>query len=202
AADSYIPSYPYLLPPVPPPPVNGRQPNSSLHSEGGAIGGSYLFDGGYAGVAISRFASDYHVPTLDGAATQTHIRMEQTRITSKGEYAPNAAAIAAVRYWAGYTDYKHDEIGLNEIGFEQINGTFKNHTTDGKLEVETMPLSTPIGPLTSFVGVQASNSQLDTAGEALLFPARTRLAAGYFFNEVQHTPTLRTQLAGRVEGVN
>src|SRR5262249_35121997 len=158
-------------PPNPPPPVNGRQPNSSLHSEGGAVGGSYLFDGGYAGVAISRFATDYHVPTIDGAATQTHLRMEQTKITSKGENAPHSAAIAAVRYGAGYVDYKPDEIGLNDANFEQINGTFKNHTSDGKLELETMPIGTPIGALTSFLGMQASHIQLDTAGEALLPPA-------------------------------
>ena len=47
-----------------------------------------------------------------------------------------SSAIAAVRYWAGFTDYKHDEIGLNDIGFEQINGTFLNREKEGKVEVE------------------------------------------------------------------
>ncbi len=202
-ADDYrIPSYPYLFPPDPAPAVNGRQPNSSLRTEGAAVGGSYLLDGGYAGVAISRFASDYHVPGLEAAASQTHIRLEQTKITSKGEYRPQSAAIAAVRYWAGYTDYKHDEIGLNGIGVDQINATFKNRQSEGKAELETMPMITPFGALTSIVGSQVGQSQLDTSGEALLFPARTRTAAGYFFNEMQHAPTLRTQLAGRVERVN
>jgi iron complex outermembrane receptor protein len=202
-SDDYrIPSYPYLFPPDPAPAVNGRQPNSSLHSEGGAVGGSYLFDGGFAGVAISRFASDYHVPGLEAAASQTHIRLEQTKITSKGEYRPYSAAVAAVRYWAGYTDYKHDEIGLTDLGFDQIAATFKNRESEGKVEVETMPLVTPIGALTSIVGSQVGHSQLDTSGEALLFPARTRTAAAYVFNEMQHTPTLRTQLAGRIERVN
>ncbi len=202
-SDDYrIPSYPYLFPPDPAPVVNGRQPNSSLHSEGGAVGGSYLFDGGYAGVAISRFASDYHVPGLEAAASQTHIRLEQTKITSKGEYRPYSAAIAAVRYWAGYTDYKHDEIGLTALGFDQIAATFKNRESEGKIEVELIPVLTPIGALTSFIGAQVGHSQLDTSGEALLFPARTRTTAAYFFNEMQHTPTLRTQLAGRIERDN
>ncbi len=202
-ADDYrIPSYPYLFPPDPPPAVNGRQPNSSLHTEGAAVGGSYLFDGGYAGVAIARFASDYHVPTLEGAATQTHIRLEQTKITSKGEFRPQSGAIAALRYWAGYTDYRHDEIGLNDNGFEQIAATFINREKEGRAEVESMPMITPIGALTSVFGVQAGHSQLDTSGEALLFPARTRTAAGYVFNELQHSATLRTQLAGRIERVN
>ena len=57
--------YPELsvpLPAVPSTRVDGRQPNSSLFTEGARAGGSYLFDGGFAGIAISRFASDYHMP--------------------------------------------------------------------------------------------------------------------------------------------
>ena len=197
-----IPSYPYLFPPDPPPIVNGTQPNSSAHAEGGAVGGSYLFDGGYAGLAIARYASDYHVPTLEGAAIGTHLRLEQTKITSKGEFLPATSAIAAIRYWAGYTDYKHDEIGFTDIGVEAIAATFKKRTSEAKFEVESMPMLTPVGALTGILGTQFSHQQLDTSGEALLFPARTRTAAAYFFNEMRHTPTLRTQLAGRIESVN
>jgi iron complex outermembrane recepter protein len=197
-----IPSYPYLFPPDPPPLVNGKQPNSSAHAEGGAVGGSYLFDGGYTGLAIARYASDYHVPTLEGAAIGTHLRLEQTKITSKGEFLPATSAIAAVRYWAGYTDYKHDEIGFTDIGVEAIAATFKKRTSEAKFEVESMPMLTPIGALTGIFGTQFSHQQLDTSGEALLFPARTGTAAAYFFNEMRHTPTLRTQMAGRIEAVN
>ncbi len=200
--DYRIPSYPYLFPPAPAPVVDGRQPNSSFHTEGASVGGSYLFDGGFAGMAITRFASDYHVPGIEAAASRTHIRLEQTKITSKGEFRPYSVAIDAVRYWAGYTEYKHDEIGFNGLGFEQINGTFRNNEKEGKVEVQFMPMLTPIGALTSIVGSQLAHSQLDTSGEALLFPARTRTVAGYFFNEMQHTDTLRTQLAGRIESVN
>ncbi|MFL6795784.1 MAG: TonB-dependent receptor domain-containing protein [Xanthobacteraceae bacterium] len=201
-ADDYrIPAYPYLFPPDPPPPVNGRQPNSSLHTEGGALGGSYLFDGGYAGVAITRFATDYHVPTLGGAASGTHIRMEQSKIISKGEYRPDSIAVAAVRYWAGFTDYKHDEIGLNAIDFDQINATFKNHAHQGKAEVESMPMVTPLGFLTVTGGAQYEHSQIDTNGDAgtLLGAARTVQSAGYFYNVLQITDTWRTLLAGRLE---
>jgi iron complex outermembrane receptor protein len=201
-ADDYrIPSYPYLFPPDPAPPVNGRQPNSSLHSEGGAVGGSFLFFGGYAGAAISRYTSDYHIPTLDGAASQTHIRLEQTKITSKGEYRPDSIAVAAVRYWAGFTEYKHDEIGLNALGFDQINATFKNHALEGKAEVESMPMLTPIGAFTTTLGVQYDHSQIDTNGDggSLLGSARTASTAAYFYNVLQLTDTWRTLLAGRIE---
>ena len=51
----------------------------------------------------------------------------------------------------------------------------------GKLR-EFRRLLTPLGLFTSVVGAQVGHTQLDTSGEALLFPARTRKAAVYFFN--------------------
>jgi iron complex outermembrane receptor protein len=203
AGNYAIPSYPYLVPPNPAPVVNGEQPNSALHSEGAAVGGSYLFgSGGYAGVAISRFASDYHVAGIASAKDQQHNRLEQTKISSKGEFHPDAPAVAAIRYWAGYSDYKHDEIDQTGLGFEEIGASFKNRTSEGKAEFEFAPLSTPIGASTTTIGAQGTYQQLDTSGQAILFPATTKNAAGYLFNEIRHTDTLRTQVAGRIETVN
>lgn len=204
-SDYRIPSYPYLVPPNPAPAFNGRQPNSSMQSSGAAVGGSYLFDGGYAGLSISRFTSDYYVPGIASAADHQHNDLEQTKIVSKGEYRPDAVAVAAVRYWLGYSDYRHDEIDLNEVptgNFQTIGATFKNHQTEGKLEFEMQPVATPFGALTSIFGTQAAYQQLDTSGQAILLPAQTTTAAGYFFEELKHTDTLRTQLAGRLESVD
>jgi iron complex outermembrane recepter protein len=89
---------------------------------------------------------------------------------------------------------------LATTGFQEITATFKNRQTEGKLEFEFAPFATPLGPLTSIVGAQGAYQQLDTAGQAILLPAQTRTAAAYFLNEVRHTETLRTQLAGRIEG--
>jgi iron complex outermembrane recepter protein len=200
AGDYAIPSYPYLVPPNPAPVVNGEQPNSALHSEGAAVGGSYLFgSGGYAGVSISRFVSDYQVAGIAAAASEQHNRLEQTKIASKGEFHPDAFGMAAIRYWAGYSDYKHDEIDQSGLGFEAITATFKNRTSEGKVELEFAPLSTPVGASTTTIGAQGTLQQLDTWGQAILFPATTKSAAGYLFNEIRHTDTLRTQVAGRIE---
>ncbi|MCA6116238.1 TonB-dependent receptor [Bradyrhizobium sp. WSM 1738] len=201
SGDYNVPSYPYLAPPVPAPAFNGKQPNSASQSAGAAIGGSYLFDGGYAGIAVSRFTSDYHVPGIATAEARQHNDLEQTKISSKGEYRPDASTLAAIRYWTGYSEYRHDETVLANTGFQEIAATFKNRQTEGKLEVEFAPFTTPLGPLTSIVGAQGAYQQLDTAGQAILLPALTRTAAAYFLNEVRHTDTLRTQLAGRIEGV-
>ncbi len=205
AQDYRIPSYPYLVPPSPAPAFNGRQPNSATQSAGAAIGGSYLFDGGYAGLSISRFTSDYHVPGIASADSQQHNQLEQTKIMSKGEYRPDATAISAVRYWLGYSDYRHDEIDLNQTAFgnfQTIGATFKNRQTEGKLEVESQPVATPLGALTSIIGLQGAYQRLDTLGQAILLPAQTTTAAGYFFEQMRHTDTLRTQFAARVESVD
>ncbi|MGQ0683902.1 TonB-dependent receptor domain-containing protein [Bradyrhizobium sp.] len=202
SSDYGIPNYPYLVPPVPAPAFNGRQPNSASRSAGAAVGGSYLFDGGYAGIAVSRFTSDYYVPGIATADARQHNDLEQTRITSKGEYRPDAGVLAAVRYWTGFSEYRHDETVLAATGFQEIAATFKNRQSEGKAELELAPFATPIGALTSILGVQGAYQKLDTAGQAILLPAQTRTAAAYFLNEVRHTDTLRTQLAGRIEAVD
>lgn len=205
AQDYRIPSYPYLVPPNPAPAFDGRQPNSAMQAAGAAIGGSYLFDGGYAGLSISRFTSDYHVPGIASAQSEQHNDLEQTKIMSKGEYRPDAVAIAAVRYWLGYSDYRHDEIDVNQTSFgnfQTIGATFKNRQTEGKVEVESRPVATPLGALTSIVGVQGAYQRLDTLGQAILLPAQTTTAAGYLFEEMRHTDTLRTQFAARIESVD
>jgi iron complex outermembrane receptor protein len=202
AQDYRVPSYPYLVPPTPAPAFNGRQPNSSNSAAGASVGGSYLFDGGYAGLSISRFTSDYYVPGIATSENGQHNDLQQTKIQGKGEYRPDNVAIAAVRYWTGYSEYRHDEVDLIDDRFQAVGATFKNRQTEGKLEIETQPLATPFGALTSIFGTQGAYQQLDTSGQAILLPARTGTVAGYFFEEMKHTDTLRTQLAGRIESVN
>jgi iron complex outermembrane receptor protein len=203
ASDYFVPSYPYLFPPDPALPFNGKQPNSGLHSEGQAVGGSYLFDGGYIGAAISRFTSLYRIPTLEGAQTNGRIDLEQTKFTSKGEFRPQSSAIDVVRFWFGAVEYHHDELGLDEAGLDGIRATFNNHAQEAKVETTFMPMTTALGTLISSIGAQFDHAQIDTAGDAgtLLGAARTNRGAAYFYNELWLTDTLRTLLAGRIETV-
>ncbi len=109
ASDYSIPGYPYLFDQTRP--VNGRQPNSAMQADGASIGGFYIFHGGFIGAAITQNDTLYRIPGIDGADHQTRIDAHQTKFTAKGEYRPDAAAIDAVRFSAGATDYKHNEIG-------------------------------------------------------------------------------------------
>jgi iron complex outermembrane receptor protein len=110
ASDYNIPSYPYLFDQTRP--VNGRQPNSAMQADGASVGGSYIFHGGFIGAAITQNDALYHIPGIDGADHQTRIDAHQTKITAKGEYRPDSAAIDAVRFWAGATDYRTTRLAL------------------------------------------------------------------------------------------
>jgi iron complex outermembrane receptor protein len=200
-ADDYrIPRYPYLPPRDQTLPFNGRQPNSSHRSDGQSVGGSYIFEDGFVGVAVSRFASFYRLPGLESTETNTRIDMNQTKVTSLGEYRPRANGIEAIRFWLGHTDYKHDELA-NEGGFDGVQQTFTNKEQEGRVEVQLMPFDLRFATLTTALGVQGMNQRLTAPGvEGGLFdPNRTTSVAGFMFNEFRLSETLRTQVSGRIE---
>lgn len=203
ASDYRIPAYPYLFPPAPTPDVGGRQPNSSLQSNGQSVGGSYLFDGGFVGLAVSRLQSFYRIPGIEATETNTRIDMLQTKITSKGELRSPSAAVETIRFWLGASDYRHDELA-NEGGFDGVHQTFRNRALEGRVELQFAPVALPFASLTSALGIQASSQRLEAPGaEGGLFdPNRSTSAAAFLFNEFRFSDTLRAQLAGRIELVN
>lgn len=210
-SDYYIPSYPYLFDNTRP--VGSHQPNSAARSDGASIGGSYFFTGGYIGAAITQNDALYHIPGIDGADHQTRIDAHQTKITMKGEYRPDAAAIDAVRFWAGATDYRHNEIGLLDPADPTTDGvrqTFTNKEQEVRVEVQLMPFNARFAEVTTAFGLQAGHQELtapspDDPGalfNGLWDPNRNMREAGYVFNELKFTDTTKAQIAGRIEHVD
>lgn len=211
AGDYNIPGYPYLFDQTRP--VNGRQPNSASQADGASIGGSYIFDGGFIGAAITQNNSLYRIPGIDGADHQTRIDAHQTKFTAKGEYRPDAAAIDAIRFWAGATDYKHNEIGLADpldpatLGVRQ---TFTNKEQEGRVEVQLMPFNARFAAVTTAFGLQAGHQELTAPSpddptsplNGLWDPNSNNRVAGYTFNEFKFSETTKAQIAGRIEHVN
>ena len=211
AGDYNVPSYPYLNDPTLP--FNGRQPNSASQASGGSVGGSYIFDGCFIGAAITQNNALYHIPGIDGARHLTRIDGKQTKFTTKGEFRPDGAAVDAIRFWVGATDYKHNEIGLADpadlttLGVRQ---TFTNKEQEGRVEVQFAPLNVRFAALTTAVGVQASHQQLtapspDDVGSpinGLFDPNKNTKVAGYIFNEFKFSDVTKAQVAGRIEQAN
>jgi iron complex outermembrane receptor protein len=210
ANDYRIPGYPYLPPADQTQPFRDRQPNSAMRSNGESVGGSYIFDSGFVGAAVSQFNSLYHIPGLDGATNNTRIDMRQTKVTSKGEFRAQSSAVDTIRFWLGHSDYKHNEIGFADpadIATDGVRQTFTNKESEGRVEVQFAPVNLKFAALTTTVGVQGWRQNLtapspDDPGSALngLFdPNQTTSITGFIFNEFRLSPTLRTQIAGRIE---
>ncbi len=178
---------------------HGKQDNTSLHTYGNSIGGSYVGSKGFFGVAFSNFDSAYYIPGIEAAAAKNHIVLNQERLSSKGEWRVENSGIDTIRTWFGYTNYKHDEV--DSLPVESIGSTFKNQQYEGRIEVQHSPVNTGFGELRGAVGAQGSNRVLSAGGADgdLLPEAKTQNGAGYIFEELQVTKPLRLQAAARVE---
>lgn len=214
--DYFVPHYPYLAAPDPgdapnatqPGAFNGRQPNSSTRMSGGSVGGSYIFNDGFIGAAVTQNNALYRIPGIDGENSNTRIDAQQTKFTTKGEIRGPSSAIDAVRFWGGITDYKHNEIGLADPTLPSSDGlrqTFINKEQEGRAEVQFAPVNLRFAMLTTALGIQGGHQTLNAPSPdgAGLFDQNTNdRIAGYMFNEFQLTRTTKAQIAGRIERVN
>ncbi|MGX9393972.1 TonB-dependent receptor (plasmid) [Nitrobacteraceae bacterium UC4446_H13] len=178
----------------------GVQENSSYTSDGYSVGGSYIFNDGFIGMSYQNTAMTYFIPGIDSAREKNHIDLRQSKWNSRGEWRVREAGIDTIRYWLGFTDYKHEEIdGLGAAA--EVGSTFKNREIESRVEISHLPFSTAFGELTGAVGFQWGRRDLSVGGaeEELLAPARAQNVAAFIFEELQITSALRAQGAVRVE---
>lgn len=192
---------------------HGIQRNTATQSTGGSIGGSYFFDGGFIGAAMTQTNSLYRIPGTEGEEFGTRIDAKQTKLTVKGDYHPDSKAIDVIRFWAGATDYKHNELGRTDpadFSTDGVRQTFTNKEQEGRVEVQFAPLNLRFASLTTAVGAQASHQELtapspDDPGSplnGLWDPNKNTRVAGYIFNEFKFSDVTKAQVAGRIEHVN
>jgi iron complex outermembrane receptor protein len=176
-----------------------------MNANGFSVGGSYIGDSGFFGVAVTQNNALYHIPGIDGENSNTRIDAQQTKLMSKGEWRDPAAYIDAIRFWGGITDYKHNELGFADPADPSTDGirqTFTNKEQEARVEVQFRPVKLSWAVLTTAVGVQGGHQQLtapspDNAG--LWDPNHNERIAGYMFNEFKFSETTKAQLAGRIE---
>jgi iron complex outermembrane receptor protein len=174
----------------------GIQENSFVETEGQSAGATLFFDRGFLGTSVSRFASDYGIPGGEEAELGIHIDMEQVRWTNRGAYRPLNGPVSEVRFWLGYADYNHDELGAeheheeeheegehhdeheheeehaeehdhdHEEGGEVVHGTFAQKTWEARAEFQQRTVTTGLGPVNGLLGFSWSHNDLQTEGEA------------------------------------
>lgn len=178
----------------------GVQENSSYTSEGHSAGGSYVFSDGFIGLSYQNTTMTYFIPGIESAREKNHIDLRQSKWNSRGEWRLGESGIDTVRYWLGFTDYRHEEI--DGLGASAVVGSiFKNREIESRVEISHLPFSTAFGELTGAAGFQWGRRQLSVGGaqEQLLAPARAQNLAAFVFEELQIAPALRAQGAVRVE---
>jgi iron complex outermembrane receptor protein len=171
----------------------GRVANSFVDNEGFAVGGSFIGPGGFIGMAFTRYDALYGIPAEDA-----RIDMTQDRLQSRGEWRVGAMGIEAIRTWFGASDYEHKEI----VPGEGIGSIFTNKESEGRIELQHIPVMTGLGELRGAFGTQLGRRKTvadSLEGDDLLAPARTTSIAAFLFEELQATKRLRLQAAARVE---
>lgn len=192
----------------------GERPTAKLsHAIGRRFDrGSYFFQGGFIGAAITQNDSLYRIPTIDGADRNTRMDVHQTKVNLKGEYRPDAAAVDAIRFWTGATDYRHNEVGLADPSDPASDGVRQILTSkeqEIRTEVQLVPFNVRFAEVTTAIGVQASHQQLtvpspDYAGtlfNGLWDPNNHTRVAGYVFNEFKFSEYTKAQISGRIEHI-
>jgi len=178
----------------------GIQRNSYNASEGGSVGISAIGERGFVGVAFSHYNALYAIPGGEAEQARTRLTPNQDRVISRGEYRPLDGPFEVIRYWAGYSVYRHDEIGIGEDGREGQQAIFKNREAEVRVEAQHVPVFTSLGKLTGAVGVQADRRVINTQLESFLPRTDSRANAVYLFEELEVVPGTRLQAAGRIEG--
>ena len=214
--DYRVPHYPYLNAPDPadlpnatqPGAFNGHQPNSRARNDGQSIGASYVFNDGFAGLAVTQNNALYRIPGAESESNHTRIDARQTKVLGKAEWRGPSAAIDAIRFWGGVTDYKHNEIGLADpldLTSAGVRQTFTNKEEEGRAEVQLSPFDLRFAALTTAIGVQGGHQTLDAPspdGIGLWDANSNSRIAGYMFNEFKFSNSTKAQIAGRIEQVN
>ncbi|SDO63094.1 iron complex outermembrane recepter protein [Methylobacterium phyllostachyos] len=177
----------------------GIQRNSYTESQGGAVGISAIGDRGFVGISFSHYDSLYGIPGGVAEQDRTRLTPNQDRVLSRGEYRPLDGPIEVIRYWAGYSVYRHNEIGIGEDGIEGVQAIFKNREAEGRVELQHVPVFTDLGRLTGALGFQSDRRVINTQLEAFLPKTESRANAVYLFEELEIRPGTRLQAAGRYE---
>ncbi len=152
--------------------ANGRLPNSFSESEGGALGGSYIWDKGFFGASYSFLNSNYGT-VADESVT---IDMDQERWDGRGAFYNPFAGIKEIKYSFGYSDYHHTEFEGPETGT-----VFMIEGYDARVELEHEKL----GPFKGAVGYQTNHSDFSALGaEAFIPPVETDSHAVFLFEEI------------------
>ena len=164
--------------------LRGRLGNTASETSDLAAGVAYISGQTNFGVSVNRYDSLYGVPVRfalePGEEAETpRIDIAQWRADARAELDTGTGLIDSVRFRAGYSDYRHDE--LEENG--DIGTTFLTDGLEGRLEL----IQSERGGWGGGVGAQYFRRHLDVIGAEKFLPENRTSQIGLF--TVQHYET-------------
>ena len=168
-----------------------RLPNSETQAKEIGVGGSWIADWGYAGLSAAHQSNLYGIPSLEGS----RIDQKQDRYDFDSLVKTPLAGFESFRFKAGYTDYRHAELG--EDGPEVL---FTNRSLETRAELA----HAPVAGLHGTFGVQTENthfSALNAEGGPDTVPVTHSKTAAAFLVEEANAGPLRLSAGLRYENV-
>ena len=187
----------------------GEIPNSQTEQKSGGIGLAFIKGPISLGVSVSRFESNYGVPSRPGAEhhhegeeedeegehgeAPVTIDLKQTRYDLRGEYEFAGGFLDRVRLRAAMADYEHVEFEGDEVGT-----IFENKGAEGRLEFVQRDRNGWRGAS----GAQYYHRDFDAVGAEAFLPPNDTSQLGLFTVQEFGVGKVGLELAGRYEHTN
>jgi iron complex outermembrane receptor protein len=168
--------------------VPGIVANSAVDVDAASVGGSWLSDKGFLGIAFNTFDSLYGIPSAE--VEPVRIDLEQRRVDVKGGWASLGGAIEEVNLRLAFNDYEHVELEGDEVGTR-----FTNDSTEGRIEL----VHEPVGRWSGAFGLQFSDIEFAAIGEEAFVPPVDTTSYGLFLLERLDLEAWQLSFGGRVE---
>lgn len=194
--------------------VNGVLPNSSIKTRAGALGATWLGEGGYFGLAVSTYRTNYGIPDgahvhaegehdhdhedehghdeEEGEEGSVRIDLTQNRVEMKAGVLDPADFLSSIDLRAAYTDYEHVELEGGEVGTH-----FRNKGHELRLEAVQNEWNGWHGAF----GLQATRSDFNAQGEEAFVPATITNSLGLFVLQHRQFSDFKLELGGRFDHV-
>jgi len=176
-------------------PETGTVENSWAKAQGATLGGSYVSERGFIGIAVGGYDTDYGIPghhhhheeepalRKDDHAEEeagVYADLEQRRVDLHGQLDDPFRGFSALKLSAGWRDYNHQEMEGEELGTR-----FDNRWAEARLDF----LNTEFLGFTGTLGLQYVNREFAAAGEeAFVEPTDTTKLGAYVFEQTAVDP--------------
>ncbi|MCR8922586.1 TonB-dependent receptor [Dasania sp. GY-MA-18] len=198
--------------------------NSDSELDSYTLGGSYSFEQGFVGLAVSRTSNEYGLPPGAHGHHEEHgehddhdehehdeheeeaeteairLDIEQTRYDLRGAWLPHHSSaehvLESLRWALSYSDYAHDEIEVDtETGSKAVGTHFSNEAWEGRIELVHREIAGWHGA----VGLQLQQSDFSALGEEAFIPETEISRYGLFIVEDYHYGDVVYELGARVD---